>query len=310
MYTINEASKQSGVGSSLIRAWERRYGVVSPVRTNAGYRLYDDRAVATLRAMRALTSTGWTASQAAKAISAGEIPVDEWAASPVPGRPERTLQDGLSARLNPISEFVRGSAAYDVRAVEAALDEIFSRGSFEAVVDDLVLPAAAALGDFWADGRLGVAGEHLGSAAIGRRLAGAFEAASRAVSGPRVIVGLPPGARHELGALAFAVTLRRRGMQVVYLGADVPLSSWLDTVRDAAAAVLGVVSAADVSAAEETCRTLGSTRSSLIVAVGGNAAANLAVTETGGRVVLLPQRVTEASDVLVGLIESVPTRGQ
>ena len=53
MYTIKEASARSGVGAPLIRAWERRYGVVTPTRTPAGYRLYDDDAIAVLLAMRA-----------------------------------------------------------------------------------------------------------------------------------------------------------------------------------------------------------------------------------------------------------------
>ena len=54
MYTIKEASARSGVGAPLIRAWERRYGVRHPVRTPAGYRLYDDAAIRVLVAMRSL----------------------------------------------------------------------------------------------------------------------------------------------------------------------------------------------------------------------------------------------------------------
>ena len=68
VYTIKEASARSGVGTPLIRAWERRYGVLRPGRTPSGYRLYDDDAVRVLVAMRTLTETGWTASEAARAI--------------------------------------------------------------------------------------------------------------------------------------------------------------------------------------------------------------------------------------------------
>src|SRR6187397_1490128 len=73
MYTIKEAAARSGVGASAIRAWERRYGVVRPVRTPAGYRLYDDDALRVLLAMRTLIETGWAASEAARAITAGEV---------------------------------------------------------------------------------------------------------------------------------------------------------------------------------------------------------------------------------------------
>ena len=77
MYTIGEASARTGVGASLIRAWERRYGVIVPRRTPTGYRLYDDANLRTLDTMRELVDGGWTASEAARAILAGEVDVGE-----------------------------------------------------------------------------------------------------------------------------------------------------------------------------------------------------------------------------------------
>ena len=90
-----------------------------------------------------------------------------------------------------IARFVAAAEANDSVDTEGSLDEMLASGSFESVVDDLLLPAAAALGDAWADGRLSVAGEHAASAAMGRRLSAAFQAAGvpRKVS---VVVGLPP----------------------------------------------------------------------------------------------------------------------
>ena len=71
--------------------------------------------------------------------------------------------------------------------------------------------------------------------------------------GPRdsAVVGLPPGSRHELGALAFAVALRRRGVGVLYLGADVTVDGWVDALARtrARAAVIGVVTPDDRAAA-------------------------------------------------------------
>lgn len=68
MYTIKEASARSGVGIPLLRAWERRYGVVVPTRTSSGYRLYDDAAIGRLQAMRQLIGAGWSAKQAAERV--------------------------------------------------------------------------------------------------------------------------------------------------------------------------------------------------------------------------------------------------
>lgn len=283
MYTIGQASLRSGVAVSLIRAWERRYGILRPARTPSGYRLYDDDAIGRLRAVRGLIERGWSARQAAAAVLEQE-------ATPRPraiDAPERG------------STLIDAAARYDPAAVEGALDDLFGRGSFEAVIDDLVLPASAMLGDAWADGQIDVAAEHLASSAILRRLSALFDQGGLPGIGPRVLVGLPPGSRHELGALAFAVALRRLGVDVLYLGADVPVESWVDaaTASAAQAAVVGVVTTRDVSTATDVATALRTSRPDLVLAAGGGSAGGLS--EIGG-VTILPTRVVEAAGVLHG----------
>ena len=81
-------------------------------------------------------------------------------------------------------------------------------------------------------------------------------------------MGLPPGGRHEFGALAFAVAARRAGLPVTYLGADLPIDDWV-AAADASAAVIGVVTARDRTAGIEVARRLLESRPSLVVALGG-----------------------------------------
>jgi len=292
VYTIKQASARTGLGAPLIRAWERRYGVIAPTRTASGYRLYDEQAIKVLLAMRALVDTGWTASEAARAIGEGEVSVDEVAVEPAAnGGPPTTTAAAHRARL--IDRFVAAAGSTSPAETEAVLDEIFASGSFEAVVDDLLLPAAAALGESWAAGRLSVAAEHAASGAIGRRLAAAYQAG--AIAGrTAAIVGLPPGSRHELGALAFAVALRRRGVGVLYLGPDVPVDAWVDVARRtrARAGVIGVVTEADRESAAAVVEALHA-EGVQTVAVGG-AAASPDLSTTDG-ILLLPPRVVEAA---------------
>ncbi len=293
MYTIKEASARTGVGAPLIRAWERRYGVVTPIRTASGYRMYDDSTLQVLAAMRSLVESGWTASEAARAIAAGEVAVQDVAPEAGPGRfavPNGTADN--RARL--IERFVAAAEASSAVDTEAALDEIMAAGSFEGVVDDVLLPAAAALGDSWVAGRLSVAAEHAASAAVGRRLAAAFQAAGIAVR-PSAVVGLPPTARHELGALAFAAALRRRATGVLYLGADVTVDGWVAAMRQtrARAAVVAVPTPVDTEPASVVIRALRDEGVALI-AVGGGAAGTVA----GEGVLVLPSRVSDAADVV------------
>ncbi|TAK02339.1 MAG: MerR family transcriptional regulator [Chloroflexota bacterium] len=289
MYTISQAAARSGVAVALLRAWERRYGVVAPSRTPSGYRLYDDAAIARLRAMRALIDSGWSASQAAEAVATGSAD----AGVVEPGALEAGGAAGDQA-------LVVAASTYDTAGIETAIDEILARGSYEAVIDDGLLPAVAALGTAWAAGRIDVAAEHLASAAVQRRLAALFDLGGRPRAERSVVVGLPPGCRHEIGTLAFAVALRRRGVDVLYLGPDTPVASWAHAALDghAVAAVIGVPRRADVGPAREVVAALAASGQRLIVAIGGPAAG--AVTDGPAR--LLPVRVTDAAAALASVL--------
>ena len=285
MYTIKQAALRSGVAVPLIRAWERRYGVVHPDRTAGGYRIYDEPAIARLRAMRGLIEQGWSAAQAATAVVEASPAISGIGTN----SPEALGADAL----------VAAAGRYDLAAIEEVLDDLFGRGSFEAVIDDLVLPAAAMLGPAWSEGRIDVAAEHLASSAVVRRLASLFEMGGVPGSGPRVLVGLPPDSRHELGALAFAVALRRMGADVLYLGSDVPIASWVHAAKEstAQAAIVGVVTDRDVAPARDVSAALRQARPDLEVAFGGAFASGPAATDG---VTVLPERVVDAARAVRG----------
>jgi MerR family transcriptional regulator, light-induced transcriptional regulator len=262
MYTIKQAAIRAGVSVEVLRAWERRYGIVRPERTPSGYRLYDDPTIDRLRAMRQLIDSGWSASQAAHEIEANGVPT-----SPTPSVRRQTGDDGTTDLAG---AFVEAAAALDDARVEAVLDDLFAAGSFERVIDERVMPALRALGEAWAAGTVSVAAEHAASHATLRRLSAAFEAAGRIDIEFPVLVGLPPGSRHELGALAFATAARRRGIGVVYLGADVPEASWMDAaqVTRARGVVIGVPTIDDGAAAQGVAEAV-SDLPGVLVAAGG-----------------------------------------
>lgn len=278
VYNIKQAAARAGVSVPVLRAWERRYGIVQPERSDSGYRRFDDEGIARVRTMRALVEAGWSPSAAAAAIIEGRVPVDDdpGSAAPPATAPQASadaadaaLEDDIAAR------FVRGAANLDAAAIDHALDDLFARGSFERVAGDLLFPTLRRLGDAWAAGEVNVAGEHLASSAVLRRLGQALEAAGAGdLPGSRVVIGLPPGGRHELGALAFAVAARRAGIPVAYLGSDLPVADWVSATDGAAAAVVGVVSARDRRAAAEVARELRSNHPDLLVAFGGRSAAD------------------------------------
>jgi DNA-binding transcriptional MerR regulator/methylmalonyl-CoA mutase cobalamin-binding subunit len=299
VYTIKQAAQRAGVSVPLLRAWERRYHVVEPQRTASGYRLYDDGAIARLQAMRALIDDGWSPSNAAaRVLREDDASIAQLRSTSTSRRSPGTLQNAETDAL--AGTFVNAAAALDEAGYEAALDEMFARGSFEHVASAVLMPALEQLGDGWAAGRLDVAAEHAAAAAVQRRLGLAYMAAgSPREGGSPVLVGMPPGARHELGALAFATAARRAGMAVRYLGADLPVENWIDAVvrTDAIAAVIGIVIDEDIEPAFRVARAIHATRPNLVIAFGGPASP-AAAARSEGEALVLPEPLTEAVDML------------
>ena len=296
MYTIKQASRLTGVSEASLRAWERRYGVVVPHRNDSGYRLYDEEALAAVSTMRRLVHDGWSPAVAADAVREGTVPA---ALEEVVGR--ETSDDDLHQpnAVTYMQRFLSSAARMDTAGIEESLDGGFALGSFEHVVDSWLFPTLEALGEGWARGEIDVAGEHAASHAVHRRLSAAFDAAGSRSRGPAVVVGLPSGSQHDLGALAFATATRRRGMDVLYLGANVPVSSWEAAVRsrDARAAVLSVVTPEDRPAAVAVAERLLGQASVPLVCAGGASAAFLA-----GGVETLPSSSGSASQAVEQLV--------
>lgn len=301
MYTIKHAAQQVGITAATLRAWERRYAVISPRRTDGGYRIYDDRDVDVLRAMKDLIAQGWQPGLAAdEAVRRSTFPPT---VQPVHTVERLSSPPGLEPQPLGV-ELVAAAAALDATGLTAVLDQLFALNSFEVVVSQYLFPALEELGDAWADGRVSVAGEHLASSAVMRRLSMAYEAAAAHANGPRVALGLAPSCRHEIGLLAFAVALRRRGLSTEYVGADLPLDDWMKLAeqRDLAAVVLAIPTEADVPATSDVIDTIRRNRPSLMVAVGG-----AEQTQAPQGTLILGHEVSSGADNLVGAI-AAPAR--
>ena len=225
MYTIKTVSARAGVPATTIRAWERRYGVVAPQRSAGGYRVYSDRDLRAIRRMAQLIEQGLAANQAADQVRAEEAPsVLPPLESPAPGEAGR--------------ELVRAAVSLDTATMRTELERAFSSGSFEQIVDGWLRPALRDVGDAWAEGRLDVAGEHFVSQAIRGRLLLALALTSLRPDAPRIVVAQPSGVQHDLGLLGFAVAAQRRGLDVRFIGADVPDDDVLVALRAAKSSCL------------------------------------------------------------------------
>lgn len=301
MWTIKEAADRAGLSPDVLRAWERRYGVVHPTRTASGYRLYSETDIGLLQAMQRLIDEGLKPREAADHLARSPsarsitVPRPYGAAPPASSRndaPEpaaRPHQETDSAVSR--SRLIAAAANLDAPALSAYFDALAARGTFETACEESLFPALRALGEAWADGAVPVAGEHATSALALRWLGAQYQAAAQDARPPRVLVALPPGAHHELGALAHAVALRRNGLDVLYLGPDLPADDLVVAISatGAGVAVLGVVIASDTPAAERVAAAVKRASSSVKMAFGGPRAGTLAAHGT-----VLPSRLSDS----------------
>ena len=213
---IGELGRRHGVSPDLLRAWERRYGLLNPSRTPGGFRLYTADDEARVRAMRRGLAEGLSASAAARLALREAAP---------PAGPERV--EALADAWAELSEALESYRDVDAQAV---LDRLLATFSLTTILRDLVVPFLHELGDRWASGEISVAQEHFASVIIRGRLLGLARGWDTGV-GPRAVLACPPDEQHDLGLICFGLALRGHGWRITHLGNDTPI----DTLRDVAA---------------------------------------------------------------------------
>jgi DNA-binding transcriptional MerR regulator len=235
---IGEFARRVGVSPELLRAWEARYGLLQPIRSDGGFRLYTTQDAERVARMKRGLDEGLSAAEAARRALAQ-------------ARPEEGLGLLDDARRRLLSA-VRG---YDEAALHAVLDEAVAGFALEIVLRELILPALRDVGDEWERGELEVGQEHFASNVVRERLLGLARFWGRG-GGPRAILACAPGERHDIGLIAFGLVLRSHGWRIVFLGADTPLAT-LDRAIAATDPRLVVVASVDPSLLETEAADLG-----------------------------------------------------
>jgi DNA-binding transcriptional MerR regulator len=213
---IGELSRRTGVSAELLRAWERRYGLLHPTRTGGGFRLYSPADERRVSLMRSHLQHGMSAAEAAR------LTLTEADGS--------TREDDEPLLQRRAQELRQALDDLDEGAAQSALDGALAEFSSETVLTDLVLPYLHELGERWASGEASVGQEHFASQLIRGRLLGLARGWDRGV-GPRALLACAPGEQHDLGLIALGVALRARGWRITYLGQDTPVETLAESAR-------------------------------------------------------------------------------
>ena len=223
-YPIRTVSTLTGVNPITLRAWERRYGLIRPVRTPKGHRLYTREDIDLIHQVTALLDKGVSISQVRAALGlAAEQRETRAVTDPWQGYRER---------------MVSAITRFDESRLEDTYNEVQALYPTDLVTRRLLLPLLEELGRRWESAEGSVAEEHFFGVYLRNKLGARFHHRHRGNQGPRLLAACLPGEEHEIGLLLFALAAHDHGFRVVLLGANMPLAELPVAVKRAQADAL------------------------------------------------------------------------
>lgn len=217
-YNIKAVSTIVGITTHTLRAWERRYRIIEPQRTESGHRLYTEEDVATLRWLKEQVDKGLHISKAVDLLKNGEMhhPRKPALQSTHAAHTERPL---ITRKQH---ELIGALLAFNESEAHHVLDLCLTLWDMESVLHDIIIPVLIEIGDRWERGEISVAHEHYASQLLTQRIHQFFRHTRVNPAMPRMITMAGPGEQHSIGIAMFSLFLRQRGLDVYFLGANMP----------------------------------------------------------------------------------------
>lgn len=208
-YRIRTVSEMTGINAATLRAWERRYGVPEPKRTESAYRLYSDDDVALIRRLKELVDSGMAPAQAAQAA----LEVHRH-------RADAQLEEDVFGRH--VDRLVETTRAFDLGALREALTRTLALGSARTIFERVLAPALVEVGELWHAGEISVAHEHMASELIGSTARQLLTWVQPDEPFRRAVLAPFEGEQHAIALYGVALTLAEWGYQTVILGSSIP----------------------------------------------------------------------------------------
>ena len=231
-FNLKVVLKETGIAADTLRAWERRYGLPMPERTPGGHRIYSQHDIETIKWLMARQAEGLSISHAVdlwnEQLASGSDPLAGVTSPTV--SPSQTF--AATAGLETLRrEWLRACFNYDTVSTEQILNQAFATNSVEIVCTEIILRGLFEIGEYWHQGTASVQQEHFASGIATRRLEALISATPPPTRDETIVLACPPNEAHAFPLLLTNLFLRRRGWNVVYLGANVPISRIEETIK-------------------------------------------------------------------------------
>ena len=233
LYNMSVILRETGLKADTLRAWERRFGVPGPARTPGGHRQYSEQDINTVQWLLARQQEGMRISKAVQLLQhlqdQGQDPVAGVASLPQAVQPVIDLSQ--ANRLDDLRHaWVDACLQFDETSSEQILTQAFALYPTEMACIEILQKGLAQIGVLWCEGASSIQQEHFASALALRRVHSLIAATAPPTRSDNIIVACPPREVHTFSPLLLTLMLRRRGLPVHYLGADVPLDQLIDTI--------------------------------------------------------------------------------
>jgi len=247
-YPIRAVSLMTGVSIDTLRAWERRYNAVTPVRDGRG-RMYSDADVRRIKRLRDTVAAGHAIGRVA-AMSDEQLTRMALAGAPAVVAAARRAPH--APVLNTAS-IIEALERFDAATVETELARAAALLRAPELLRDVLVPVLTEVGERWHNGRGRIAHEHLLSASVRNILGSLLRVHQKAGMPETLLFATPAGERHEFGTLGAAMMAASGGLGAIYLGPDLPSDDIVEVTTVVAIEVvaLGVSDVGDTERVEK-----------------------------------------------------------
>ena len=222
IFSIKDLENLSGIKAHTIRIWEKRYGVLEPMRTDTNIRLYDLESLQKLLNITLLHNHGY------KISKISQFPSDK-----IP-QIVREIISNKSVKSHAISSFKMAMMNFDQTLFFNTYDSLLSEKMFRDIFYEVFIPLMEELGLLWQTDTIGPAHEHFITYLIKQKLlinTEKLQLQEPTKNDKIFVLYLPPNEIHELGLMYLNYELLFHGYKTIYLGESVPTSSLKDVYK-------------------------------------------------------------------------------
>jgi MerR family transcriptional regulator, light-induced transcriptional regulator len=212
-FTIKDLENLSGIKAHTIRIWEQRYSFLKPQRTATNIRYYSNQELKTLLNISLLNKYGFKVSHINK-MNHEEL-----------REKTLTLSNSQAQQERMVNELIQHMIDLDMESLEQVLNNFIAQRGIEKAITYIIFPFLERIGVLWLTDHINPAQEHLITNIIRQKIiVGIENAAAPFKLQTKVLLFMPENEHHELGLLFLQYMLKNRGIQTIYLGANVPIN--------------------------------------------------------------------------------------